>query len=55
MTTRVSCSHCHTLAHPGECPECGHDNDRPRIQCNCYRCREATCDRLGITMNDRGD
>lgn len=43
-TTEVqySCSHCHTLAPAGTCPNCGHDNDRARLLCNCPNCVRPT-------------
>jgi hypothetical protein len=37
---RTSCSWCHELnpASAEVCANCGHDAQRPRMACRCYRC-----------------
>jgi hypothetical protein len=43
MTTRATRGWCHELVtlltSPQPCPSCGHDADRPRLDCSCPSCR----------------
>lgn len=35
----TSCSHCHNLTSDKYCPNCGHNAEVARVDCDCSRCR----------------
>ena len=71
MYTLQMCCHCHSMNHVGGrswpfCYDCGHRADRPRLACDCTRCRRlaqvdlgalaAGPDESGVDLNrDEGE